>query len=73
MTQSNTSKRRKSSTNNINKPEYQINRGIELIISGGKKKRLKPFHVVFDKIVCFFNREVTIHFEFSLSSKKITK
>ena len=67
----NSSKKIKSFSNKINKSNERINRGFELIISGGKKKR-KPFHIVFDKIVCFFNREVTIYFEFSLSARKKT-
>ena len=68
-----TSKNKKSSNDSINKSEYQINRGIELIISGGKRKQAKPFHMVLQKMVCFFNREVTIYFEFSLNSRKIPR
>ena len=71
MKQLNSSKKRKSFSNKINKPNERINRGFELILTGGRKKR-KPFHIVFDKIVYFFNREVTIYFEFSLSSRKKT-
>jgi len=46
------------------------NRGIELILSGGKRKQTQPFHLIFEKIVCFLNREVTIYFEFSLKTRK---
>jgi hypothetical protein len=68
--QSNSSKNRKSSDTNINKPEDHFNRGIELILNGGKRKQTQPFHIIFEKIVCFLNREVTIYFEFSLKSRK---
>ena len=70
MTQSNSSKKTKSSDTNINKPEDHFNRGIELILNGGKRKQTQPFHIIFEKIVCFLNREVTIYFEFSLKSRK---
>ena len=55
----------------INKSEdHGMNRGVELILNGGKKKQTQPFRIIFDKIVCFLNREVTIYFEFSLKSRK---
>jgi hypothetical protein len=46
------------------------NRGIELILSGGKRKQPKLFHLIFEKMICFLNREVTIYFEFSLKTRK---
>jgi hypothetical protein len=46
-----------------------VNRGVELILNGGKKQK-KPFHITFDQMVSFFNREVTIYFEFSLTARK---
>ena len=70
LTQSNSSKKTKSSDTNINKKEDHFNRGIELILNGGKRKQTQPFHIIFEKIVCFLNREVTIYFEFSLKSRK---
>ena len=70
MTQSNSSKRTKSSDETINKNEDHLNRGVELILNGGKKKQTHPFHIIFEKMVCFFNREVTIYFEFSFHSRK---
>ena len=70
MTQSNSSKNNKSSSPNINKPEDHFNRGIELILNGGKRKQTQPFHIIFEKMVCFLNREVTIYFEFSFKSRK---
>ena len=47
----------------------EVNRGVELILNGGKKQK-KPFHITFDQMVSFFNREVTIYFEFSLTARK---
>lgn len=47
-----------------------MNRGVELILNGGKRKQPKSFYFVFKKVVCFLKREVTIYFEFSLSKKK---
>jgi hypothetical protein len=55
----------------INNNNYDgINRGVEIIISGGKKKQPKDFHIIFEKLLCFLRREVTIYFEFSLTIKK---
>ena len=55
----------------INKNNYDgINRGVELILSGGKKRQPKDFHIIFEKLLCFLRREVTIYFEFSLTIKK---
>jgi len=70
LTQSNSSKKTKSSDKDINKNEDHFNRGIELILNGGKRKQTQPFHIIFEKIVCFLNREVTIYFEFSFKSRK---
>ena len=70
MTQSNSSRNNKSSERDINKTEDHFNRGIELILNGGKRKQTQPFHIIFEKIVCFLNREVTIYFEFSFKSRK---
>jgi len=64
------SEKKKSSNQHINKPKDHINRGVELILNGGKKKQSKPFHIVLEKMVRFFKREVTIYFEFSLHTRK---
>ena len=40
----NTSKKTKSSKDDINKPDYNIDRGFEFILTGGKKKT-KPSHI----------------------------
>ena len=70
MTQSNSSKKKKLFEDNINKKEDHFNRGVEFILNGGKRKQTQPFHIIFEKIVCFLNREVTVYFEFSLKSRK---
>jgi len=67
---SNTSRNNKSSNPDINNSNNHGNRGFELILSGGKRKQPKDFHIIFEKLVCFLKREVTIYFEFSLSIKK---
>jgi len=70
LTQSNSSKNNKSSSPNINKPDNHRNRGIEFLLNGGKREQTYPFHIIFEKMVCFLNREVTIYFEFSFKSRK---
>lgn len=54
---------------NINK-NIQVNRGFELLLNGGKRKQPKNYHIIFEKLVCFLRREVTIYFEFSLTFRK---
>jgi hypothetical protein len=59
------------SDSNLNKREdHGMNRGVELILNGGKRKQTKPFHIIFEKMVCFLNRETTIYFEFSFITRK---
>ena len=71
MTPFSFSEKKKLSNQHINKPkDYDVNRGVELILNGGKKKQSKPFHIVLEKMVRFFKREVTIYFEFSLHTRK---
>ena len=45
MIQSNSLKKTKSSDKGINKSNYHINRGFELLLTGGKKKP-KPSHII---------------------------
>ena len=49
-----------------------INRGVELILAGGRPKtqKVKPVGIRFERIVSFFKREIQFTFEFSL---RITK
>ena len=71
MTQSNSSKKTKSSQDDINKTNTKVNRGVELMLRGGKnKKKKKPIHITLDKIISFFNTEIDIYFEFSLNLRK---
>ena len=69
MIQSSFLENNKSSNLNINKNNHG-NRGVEFILNGGKRKQTQPFHVIFEKMVCFLNREVNIYFEFSFSARK---
>ena len=69
MTQLNSSENDKSSNPDINNQNHK-NRGVEFILNGGKRKQTQPFHIIFEKMVCFLNREVNIYFEFSFSSRK---
>jgi len=57
-------------TDDINNSTDHRNRGVEFILNGGKRKQKKPFHIIFEKMVCFLNREVNIYFEFSFSARK---
>jgi len=57
---------------NINNQNY-TNRGVDFILNGGKRKQTQPFHIIFEKMVCFLNREVNIYFEFSFNLKKKKK
>ena len=70
MPQSNFSNNRGSSNDPINKSEDHHNRGVEFILNGGKRKQTQPFHIIFEKMVCFLRREVNIYFEFSLDIRK---
>ena len=69
MTQSNFSKN-KVSDYDINIVTEEINRGVELILTGGKKKQAHPIDFRFEQIVCFLKRKVTIKFQFSLDFSK---
>ena len=65
VTQSDISKKNQSS-------KLPINRGVELILSGGRPKtqKVKPVGIRFEKIVSFFKREIHFTFEFSLRINK---
>jgi len=70
LTQSNTSKKSKSSSDDINKSTYHIDRGFELILSGGKKKRPKSFRIGLEKVINLLRRKITIHFDFFIDIQK---
>ena len=69
LTPSDSSENNESYKSVINKNNITVNRGVELFLNGGKKKQ-NQFHIIFDKMVCFLNREVTIYFEFSFNLKR---
>ena len=70
LTQSNISEKRKSFDNDINKSTSHIDRGFELILSGGKKKRPKSFSIGLNKVISLFRRKITIHLDFFIDIKK---
>ena len=70
MIQSNISEKKKSSNNGINKSTSHIDRGFELILSGGKKKRPKSFSIGLNKVISLFRRKITIHLDFFIDIKK---
>ena len=70
LTQSNISKKTKSFSNDINKSTSHIDRGFELILSGGKKKRPKSFSIVLNKVISLLKRKITIHFDFFIDIQK---
>ena len=70
LTQFNISKNTKLLSPKLNTNKDYFNRGIEVILTGGKKKQKQPFHILIDKVICFFNTEIDIHFEFSLNLRK---
>ena len=66
VTQSNISEKKQSS-------DIPINRGVELILAGGrppKTQKVKPVGIRFEKIFSFFKREINFTFEFSLHITK---
>ena len=70
LTQSNTSKKIKSSDGDINKSTNHIDRGFELILSGGKKKRPKSFSIGLNKVISLFKRKITVHLDFFIDIQK---
>tara|TARA_B000000557_G_scaffold60655_1_gene47467 strand:+ start:280 stop:537 length:258 start_codon:yes stop_codon:yes gene_type:complete len=66
VSQSNISEKKQSS-------DIPINRGVELILAGGrppKTQKVKPVGIRFEKIFSFFKREINFTFEFSLHITK---
>ena len=70
LTQLNISEKIKSFDNDINKSTSHIDRGFELILSGGKRKRPKSFSIGLNKVISLFRRKITIHFDFFIDIKK---
>ena len=61
------------SNNNINNSKIPINRGVELVLRGGKKKKSNILHFITNKILNFRKREINFYFEISLNMKKKEK
>ena len=70
LTQLNISEKTKSYKDDINKSTSHIDRGFELILSGGKRKRPKSFSIGLNKVISLFKRKITIHFDFFIDIKK---
>ena len=69
LTQSSSCEKIESQNKDINKSTDHIDRGFELILSGGKKKRPKSFRLLLDKMISFFNKDISIHFDFYVDVK----
>ena len=69
LTQSSSCEKIESQNKDINKSTDHIDRGFELILSGGKKKRPKSFRLLLDKMISFFNKDINIHFDFYVDVK----
>ena len=62
-----------SISNKKQSSKLPINRGVELILAGGrppKTQKVKPVGIRFEKIFSFFKREINFTFEFSLHITK---
>jgi len=69
LTQLNSCEKIKSQNESINKSTDHIDRGFELILTGGKKRKPKSFRLYFDKMISFFNKKVNIHLDFYVDVK----
>jgi hypothetical protein len=71
LKQLNSSKSNKRLPDPLNNTNIHFDRGVELILRGGKKKP-KTFQIHFDRLFNFFKREIQINFAFSLNVKKLS-
>ena len=69
LTQLNSCEKTRSQNEDINKTTDHIDRGFELILTGGKKRKPKSFRLYFDKMISFFNKKINIHLDFYLDVK----
>ena len=69
LTQSSSCEKIESQNKDINKSTDHIDRGFELILSGGKKRKPKSFRLYFDKMISFFHKKINIHLDFYLDVK----
>ena len=70
MTQLNSSRNNKELPDPLNTSNIHFDRGVELILRGGKKKPI-TFQFKFDRLFFFFKKEIEINFAFSLNVKKL--
>ena len=70
MTQLNSSRNNKELPDPLNTSNIHFDRGVELILRGGKKKP-KTFQIKFDRLFFFFKKEIEINFTFALNVKKL--
>ena len=58
--------------NKLNKPEPEINRGVELLLRNRRRKPEPPktFQVKFGKMVTLFRREIILHLNLYLDIRK---
>ena len=71
MKQLNSSENNRRLPDPLNTSNIHFDRGVELILRGGKKKP-KTFQIQFDRLLNFFKREIEINFAFSLNVKKLS-
>ena len=69
LTQLNSCEKTKSQNEGINKSTDHIDRGFELILTGGKRRKPKSFRLYFDKMISFFKKKINIHLDFYLDVK----
>ena len=69
LTQSSSCEKIESQNKYINKSTDHIDRGFELILSGGKRKRPRTFRLLLDKMISFFNKDINIHLDFYVDVK----
>ena len=69
LTQLNSCEKTKSQNEGINKSTDHIDRGFEIILTGGKKRKPKSFRLYFDKMISFFQKKINIHLDFYLDVK----
>ena len=69
LTQLNSCEKIKSQNEGINKSTNHIDRGFELILTGGKKRKPKSFRLYFDKMISLFNKKINIHLDFYVDVK----
>jgi hypothetical protein len=64
---------REEGKNKLNKPEPQINRGVELLLRNRRKRessKPKTFQVKFGKMISLFRREFHFFIEFHFDIRK---